>query len=450
MDRIIIHLEHTDSSTSFHHLTEAAKVIEDSLTHCPFLTPIGLSDPTVFSQLQKTLTIHWPALFSKDDSLWLASRISPDSLHTRLDKNIQELFTLGGSTMNAFMVNHDPFGLSWKAMAKLAAFRPGENIALNNGFLTNKENSAILLFAEINRDDSIKTSDATIVEWFQRLKKLSAQNHVTMLWMGAPRASFDNEQQIKKDINLTAPLSIVFILILCISVYQRKRYGFLAFLPTIVGIILTLGLFSLFTSLSFIMLGFGAALLGITIDYAVHVLFHFDHYHQTKHQTVAFLYRPILASAVTTATAFGVLIVAGIPGLSQLGMVTAIGILFVALLALVFLPVLLNQSDDFKDKATQKTTKTISVMYTFFSKLYRNKKGLVFLSICIIAISTVGWFYARDLSFDGNPYRQLVRERLRSRLQPPLRRWRQRSDILRAHRPIRDGQTQLHRMLQPG
>ncbi|MFK7944694.1 MAG: hypothetical protein AB8B85_17545 [Paracoccaceae bacterium] len=95
----------------------------------------------------------------------------------------------------------------------------------------------------------------------------------------------------------------------------------LAFLPLAIGFTTaTLVVQSVFGAVHVLAMGFGGALLGLALDYPIHLISHANT--ARSHAT-----RCVKLGATTTAIAFGALIAAGLPALAQVGCFVATGLL---------------------------------------------------------------------------------------------------------------------------
>jgi predicted exporter len=96
--------------------------------------------------------------------------------------------------------------------------------------------------------------------------------------------------------------------------------------------------------LSAIATGFATIAIGITVDYAIYVIYHLDNAAGLDRRGVArhvgSLVLPISVGALTTIAAFAVMATSPIHGYQQLGIFGAVGVLFSAAFALLILPLL--------------------------------------------------------------------------------------------------------------
>src|SRR6185503_1229046 len=172
----------------------------------------------------------------------------------------------------------DPLGISGFALASLASFAaapPGAKLV--DGRLLSADEKHVLVVIEPGFPASELTRTEEFLATLERietsLREEPAFRGVTLRQVGAHRSSKDNERQIRSDLKLTTLLGAGLILLITYLCFGRLRLVLLAQSPALVGGVITLGVFSLFQgSIAAPILGFGTVLIGLTIDYAVHVL----------------------------------------------------------------------------------------------------------------------------------------------------------------------------------
>jgi predicted exporter len=97
-----------------------------------------------------------------------------------------------------------------------------------------------------------------------------------------------------------------------------------------------------FNEVSAMTIGFGAVLLGIAVDFGLHVYFALRRGGEAAADIVGAVARPVLFGALTTMAAFAVLLFSDLPGQRQLAVFSITGIFAALLLALLVLPHLLR------------------------------------------------------------------------------------------------------------
>ncbi len=158
--------------------------------------------------------------------------------------------------------------------------------------------------------------------------------------------ALEDEANTKKDVKLTLAGSLFALLILMLYAYRRFRLVLVIGLPLFVGGAWTLGLTGLFLGrLNMISLGFGAILFGLGMDFSIHLLNRLLDLLEEGREPADALETgltetgaSILGSGLTTAAAFFSLVVCGLPGLKELGIITGIGVLATMVAVLFTLP----------------------------------------------------------------------------------------------------------------
>ena len=155
--------------------------------------------------------------------------------------------------------------------------------------------------------------------------------------VGAQRHTAANAASIERDLTLT--LSLAMLLILAIYLFLVRSLGavWLFLTPAVAVMAAAAGLTVVFSKVSGLALGFGAAVLGIAEDYAVHV-----HYalrrSVTKEEALTHVSRPLLMSTLLCAAGFGVLLFSSVPAIRQLAFFSALAIAVGYFWAIVVLP----------------------------------------------------------------------------------------------------------------
>jgi len=90
-------------------------------------------------------------------------------------------------------------------------------------------------------------------------------------------ATYDNSISIQKDVKRAVTILSIGIVCIGLVFFRRKVFIVLVFLPTIISLTAASALLSIFnSSVSAIALGCGAVLVGITVDFGIHILFGVD------------------------------------------------------------------------------------------------------------------------------------------------------------------------------
>jgi uncharacterized protein len=160
-----------------------------------------------------------------------------------------------------------------------------------------------------------------------------------LLLTGRPAFTAEISTQMRRDMRLMIIVATVLVSAAFWAFYRTLQpLGWILlgqFLALGVGLIaarLAVG------SLNVISMGFACILLGISVDYSILVYHHYASHFRDDGAVWARLCRGIWFSAVTTAAAFLVLVFSSLPGLRQLALLVAAGLVASALFATWLLP----------------------------------------------------------------------------------------------------------------
>ena len=166
---------------------------------------------------------------------------------------------------------------------------------------------------------------------------------------GLPAIVADETVILKRDITLTTVAAIAGILCLFYFGFRSMRQTALGLLPLLTGLLLTLAFVRLtFGSLNLVTSAFIVTLLGLGIDFAVHLLSRFNEARQqgkdARDAAEAALLGAgpgILTGSLTTSGAFVALASSRFQAFSQLGIITGVGLISVLLVTLTMMPAML-------------------------------------------------------------------------------------------------------------
>jgi hypothetical protein len=154
--------------------------------------------------------------------------------------------------------------------------------------------------------------------------------HVVLTPVGAYRAALDNEVIAREDVQLSLWLTTLGVAVLLLFTFPRPMIGLLSFLPAMAGTVVALfAMTFIYKSISVVVLGFGGAILAITVDHGVAFFLFMDRAHGSSGKEAAKEVRSAsLLATMTNMGAFGAMIFSGFPIFAQLGVFAALGHFF--------------------------------------------------------------------------------------------------------------------------
>ena len=340
LEHTIVDVGSEDGSHSVELLGEIAdRLIEDleaSGTVLRARADLALEDALEFVDF---IRAHTPLLLSESAWTEIEAGLRPDVVNATLETLERRIQEPDGAYL-AGQAPLDPLGFGNLALAPLVALAAGPPGAkLVDGRILSADGKHLLVLIEPGVPASDLAHTTRFLEALEEsethLAKVPAYRGVRLREMGAHRASKDNELQIRRDVMVTSLAASVLVALLIFLCFGRLRLALLCLTPALVGGVVALGLFSLFKgSVAAPALGFGAVLIGLTDDFAVHVLATL-----TKGRERAEIpARALLLGAFVTSLACALLCGSSLPGIRDIGLLGSIGILVAALYALWVLP----------------------------------------------------------------------------------------------------------------
>lgn len=341
-------------------------------------------------KLSEFISANLPLFLKYEDFDSLDTFIEKENISNSIENDYKLLIGPGGFAVRRNIIN-DPLHFNSLITKRLELLNPDENFVAKDGILLSKDgrNSLLMINTVSNSNTSLNK------ELFTKLDKLITNfesKGISIYYFGNAAISSANAERIKSDIILTVSLALIFLL-LFISLFFRRFSSFvLVFIPVIFGAIVAMGVLALYYGqVSAIALGIGSVLLGISVDYAIHILSHLRENNDKK-----LLYRdvstPILLSSLTTSSAFFSLLFVNSQALNHLGLFAGISVLAAALFSLLVLPHLIRN---------RKTTKSIKI--NFIDKIANIQYHKIkFLPAAVMLMSVLLWFASHSVSFDAD------------------------------------------------
>lgn len=340
-DKITVMISAKDA-TSKGKLGEVARAFLDSLANdSTYYTEIqGQVDASKIDETFSFVHENIPLFLEDEDYQILEKRLTADSIQQRIHDNYTTLISPTGMVLRDFILK-DPLGISIIGLNKLRELGVSKEFILHDGFITTADTSTLLLFitpAFSGTDTKANEAFVRHLYFYQDELNAANQGEIEVSYYGAPFIALANAEQIKTDIQSTVVLSIIVLMLILILFYKKIFIPLILFLPAILGAGFALAvLYFISPTISAISVSVGAILLGVTLDYAIHVITHYR-----EHTDIRVMYRtitkPLLGCSLTTSFAFLCLILVKSQVLRDLGIFAAISILTAAIFALILIP----------------------------------------------------------------------------------------------------------------
>lgn len=394
-DKITV-IINAEGDTTPEELTEVATAFLDSLTKSEDYIK-GIQGKVADENIQEAFDFVYnniPLFLNDADYKLIEQKLTQDSIAATVQANFRSVISPSGVVTKDFILK-DPFGISFTGLKKLQEIGVGDDFKLQDGFIVTKDNQKLLLFITPKLPGNETEKNTLFVEQLNSIKEgINAKFEGTAYveYFGSTIIAVANAQQIKSDVRLTTMVALS-VLMLIFMVYYRKVYiPVIILIPTVFGVLFAVAfLYFLRGTISAISLGIGSILVGVTIDYALHILTHYKH-----NSDVRVLYRditkPLIMSSSTTAIAFLCLLFVNSDALKDLGIFAAVSVLVTSVFSLLIIPHLYKPKN-----ASETQHNTVLDKLAGFS--FHKNKPLIFLSVIIIIAS---FFTFRSVVFDND------------------------------------------------
>jgi predicted exporter len=268
----------------------------------------------------------------------LQDSLSVDGLRTALEARLTELQSPLPNPFKS-LIARDPTS-AYASLLK--AWQADNRIQRNAGVWSSQEGDMALLLAT-GRDSglALEQQSEAVTEIQGAFDRLNPEGSYRLLLSGPGAFAVLSKRLIETESRQLSLLASGVILLLLLLAYRRLPYLLYAALPLLsallVAILLTRGLFD---SLHGITLAFGITLLGVTLDYPLHLFSHLTE-NEPAGRTMQRIWPTLRLGVITTCLGYLVLVTTDFTGLRQLGVFTLAGLVTAALVSRYLLPRLL-------------------------------------------------------------------------------------------------------------
>ncbi|TDW50161.1 hypothetical protein EV144_102596 [Flavobacterium sp. 270] len=391
---VIFKLEKNGSNED---LKEMAAAFSDSVSNSckPYIT--GIQGKIDEENIQETIDFVYnnlPLFLNDKDYENIQQKLQKDSIAATVEGNYKSIISPSGFITKDFILQ-DPFGISFIALKKLQQLNIGDDFTLDNGFVMTKDKKKLLLFITSNLPSSETEKNTILADKLKSIQEnlnTKFKGKTSVSYFGSALIAVANAKQIKSDIILTTSIAMFTLMLILILFYRKVLIPFIIFLPTVFGALFAVAfLYFVREQISAISLGIGSILLGITIDYSIHILTHYKH-----NSDVKTLYKditmPVIMSSSTTAVAFLCLLFVKSDALNDLGIFAAVIVMASAFFSLLIVPHLYKPKDNPEDHKKNAIDKL-----AHFS--FHNNKILI--GLCVL-ITIVCCFTYNNVGFNND------------------------------------------------
>ena len=282
-----------------------------------------------------------PMLLTDADYNRIDSLLSqPDLIDTRLAADAASLrFPVSG--MAADNLRHDPLGLLTPVMLRLRDAIP-DNSAFDtsDGYILSPDGTEAFIMMESSSGANESGHNSLLVDMLDDAAAAVTTDRpdIDITFTGAPVIAVENARCIRHDSLYSILAAGIVIMVLLIYVFRSTRNIALIFVSVAWGWLFAMGAIALwYDSVSIIVVGIASVMLGIAVNYPLHLVDHLSECHDRR-RALTQIVAPLVVGNITTVGAFLCLVPLDSPALHDLGLFSSMLLVGTILFVLIFLP----------------------------------------------------------------------------------------------------------------
>jgi 1-acyl-sn-glycerol-3-phosphate acyltransferase len=342
-ERLVIMVSMKDSSAQPDSLTAYAADLADGIRQrvTPYISRLtDKVDDSLATSLFYTIGDHLPVFLDSADYGSLDSLITPEGLKTTLAGDVKTLSSPAGLALKSMIV-HDPVGITFLGLKKLRRLQYDDNFELYDQYVLTRDHRYLLMFLTPRYPVNNTGMNARLLRGIDAVRDSLAARGATSTYFGAVAVSVGNALQLRKDTIVTQGVTVVFLIVFIAFYFRKKRAPFIILVPVLFGSLFALAAVHFIRgSISVIALGSGSVILGVAVNYSLHVFNHYRHRRDVA-EVIRDLAFPLTIGSFTTIGGFFCLEFVQSDMLRDLGLFAAFSLIGASFCSLVFLPHLL-------------------------------------------------------------------------------------------------------------
>ena len=349
-------------------------------------------DVETFTQVADFVYANIPYFLTDEDYDRIDSILSDEDYIPNQVAADKQMLLFPVSGLLSENIQRDPLNLFTPTVSRLQRSQPNVNYELYDGYIFSTDMTRAFAMMTSPYGASETEKNTSLLNGLQSIANdiMSQHQLIDVRFFGGPAIAVSNASQIKKDSLLTVVLAIILIVCLLFWVFRNVRNILLIVLSIAWGWLFAMGLLSIFhDNVSVIVIGISSVILGIAVNYPLHLIAHTHHTPDIKN-TLKEIVMPLVVGNVTTVGAFLALVPLKSTALRDLGAFAAFLLIGTIVFVLIYLPHFVKR----KSKHT-----SVSLLDKVSNISIENHRWIV----CVVIILTLVFgYFSLNTSFDAN------------------------------------------------
>jgi predicted exporter len=313
---LIISIQGADSETLAQLSNSLIKILKNDKAFVKALNSEGAISPQTESFLFSNRYLLSPTLSPE--------RFSPGSLHELLSDALSRM-TLSQGFIEKRYFERDPTG---EFLSTMRSWTEMPMLNKKHGVWFSEDGKHAFLVAEIFAEgfnlDHFKKAVHVVEDSFNELRPNSS---VTLNMVGPPVFAVASRESVRRDANMLSIIATCFVIGIIYLFYRSLKLVLICAVPLLCALLIsTSAIVLIFGSIHGITLAFGIVIIGVAIDYPIHL---FSHIRVDEHPSEAMdrIWPTLRLGVLTTALGYVAMIFSNFGGLVQLAAFTVCGLI---------------------------------------------------------------------------------------------------------------------------
>ncbi len=335
-----------------------------------------------------------PYYLTADDYTRFDSLLSDENyIATQLAQDKQMLtFPIAGLLSENFQ--RDPLNLFTPVVEKMQQIRSRAMYEDYDGYIFTPDMKTALVMLRSPFGSSETENNTRLLKFLKHAAEQTTAQYadIDIRLTGGPVIAVGNSNQIKKDSLVSVLLAVFLIVVLLFYVFRRFRHLLLIVLSIAWGWLFAMGALALIhDSVSIIVIGISSVILGIAVNYPLHLIAHLQHTPDVK-SALREIVMPLVVGNITTVGAFLALVPLKSVALRDLGLFSSFLLIGTILFVLLYLPHLIREQ--------RKGQKTVPVILERLS--HQTPERYRWVVIPALILTLVFGYYSMETTFDSD------------------------------------------------
>ena len=307
----------------------------------------------------------------------------------------RELLMLPTGSLLSENLSRDPLGLFTPVAQRLSAYQQESRFETYEGCIFTPDMAHAIVMLTSKFGNSETSMNARLLDLLETSIDRMQEDYpqVSAHVVGGPQIAVGNARQIKHDSILAVGLAAVLILSLLFYSFRRVSSMALIAISILWGSLFAIaGISLVHDSISIIVIGISSVIIGIAVNYPLHLIAHHDH-EKDMRKVLKETVTPLLVGNVTTVGAFLALVPLHSVAMRDLGLFASFLLVGTILFVLVFLPHAIKPGKDRKEEDR-------AGLISYLARIQPESNRWVVATVIVLTL-VLGYF-SLSVKFDSN------------------------------------------------